>query len=261
MSSAISLGSKDSSSTSDTVERYWKEKEEKAETCPGCKAPIDKSNDFVDHTDCVEKKSKPSVGDLTSALERLDVSNHDDDELSIQDTDSTSQEWEVQEILDKRGKTRATEYLIWWKFCEKDDATWEPAAHVPLQLRSAFNMKRNIKKTVPKPKQAPEPVMAESVLSSVKDDKDAEEEVLKSPVKVKGSAIKRHQQLLDRRQKAEDLLTKAERRAVQSFSRTWWRLDAKARKSSYQEAEETDNHLLLSKALVAELEFIRDLRD
>ena len=47
-------------------------------------------------------------------------------------------EYEVEEILDKRKRRNATEYLILWKGFPKEDATWEP-------LRNLNNAKNAIK--------------------------------------------------------------------------------------------------------------------
>ncbi len=52
------------------------------------------------------------------------------DPVIVNKNDSSLNEWEVDEIIGKRKRSRRIEYLVKWKNCLKEDNSWEPVSNL-----------------------------------------------------------------------------------------------------------------------------------
>jgi len=65
---------------------------------------------------------------------------------ALQDNVDGEPEWEVQHILEKKGKDASTRYLVQWRGYPIEEATWEPIEHLYKSLDIVEAFEKRVRK-------------------------------------------------------------------------------------------------------------------
>ena len=98
-----------------------------------------------------------------------------------------NKEWEVQEIIDKKGSGRTLKYRIRWKGFSEADDTWEPPSHLKniKELIDEFESKRG-EKPQPTPAVAQKPAPQQQSSNSNSEPQLRRSTRIRKPVKLSG---------------------------------------------------------------------------